>query len=141
MTARQPSASSEEVRRRMERQRRRDTKPERLLRSELHRRGLRYRVDRRVVSTVRARADIVFGPAGVAVFVDGCFWHMCPKHGSLPHRNRDWWREKLEANRQRDRRVDRELRREGWAVVRVWEHEDTSAAADEIQSVVADRLT
>ena len=79
-----PVASSTEALRRMRRQRRRDTAPELLLRRELHRLGLRYRVNRTVLPGVRRRADVVFARARVAVFVDGCFWHSCPRHRTAP---------------------------------------------------------
>lgn len=121
----------------MSRQGRRDTKPEMELRSELHRRGLRYRVDRAVLPDLRRRrADIVFGPARVAVFVDGCFWHSCPEHGNLPKANRDWWREKLRGNVERDRHTDQRLREAGWDPVRIWEHEDPIAAADLVEALI-----
>lgn len=127
------------MRRRMKRQARRDTKPELELRSILHRRGLRYRVDRRVIRAVRSRADLVFGPTRVAVFVDGCFWHACPWHGTLPRKNGAWWREKLAGNRVRDRRTDRILREAGWVVIRVWEHQDMEKAATRVETVVRGR--
>lgn len=117
----------------------RDTGPELALRRELHRRGLRYRVDIRPVRGVRSRADLVFGPARVAVYVDGCFWHGCPDHGVLPKSNREWWRAKLEANLLRDRATDATLQRLGWAVARVWEHEDPADAADRVERLVRAR--
>lgn len=110
----------------------RDTSPELMLRRELHRRGLRYRVHRRPAPHLRTTADIVFGPARVAVFVDGCFWHRCPQHSVMPKQNGEWWRSKLEGNVARDRRDDRVLDEQGWRVIRVWEHEDPEAAADRI---------
>lgn len=116
-----------------------DTGPERRLRSELHRRGLRFRLQRRVEPDVRTKVDITFGPARVAVFVDGCFWHMCPEHGTLPKANHDWWLDKLMANVSRDRRVDRELAERGWLVIRVWEHEDPTIAAERISRAVLAR--
>jgi DNA mismatch endonuclease (patch repair protein) len=70
----------------------------------------------------RVRPDFVFRRQRVALFVDGCFWHGCPRHGTLPAGNRPFWRRKLAGNRTRDRRVNRALRRLGWRVVRVWEH-------------------
>jgi DNA mismatch endonuclease (patch repair protein) len=57
------------------------------------------------------------------VFVDGCFWHGCPRHGTLPKGNARFWREKIARNREREREVDRELRRRGWRVLRIREHE------------------
>src|SRR5262245_31016769 len=100
-----PVASSPAIRARMQRQARRDTAPELALRRALHSRGLRYRVDAKVVGA-RRRADVVFSTAKVAVFVDGCFWHTCPLHGTVPKSNRDWWVAKLAANAERDRATD-----------------------------------
>ncbi len=134
-----PGASSEEIRRRMERQARRDTKPELALRRELWRRGLRYRVDVAPISGLRRRADVVFTRARVAVYVDGCYWHSCPDHATVPRANREWWVAKLEANVKRDRDTDARLRSAGWEVVRVWEHETIVDAANRIESVVRER--
>jgi DNA mismatch endonuclease (patch repair protein) len=120
----------------MSRQRRHDTGPEMALRSELHRRGLRFRVHLRPVSGVRREADIVFPGARVAVFVDGCFWHGCPEHRTYPRRNAPFWLEKIEANRRRDIETDTLLSRAGWHSVRVWEHEPARAAADTVEAVV-----
>jgi DNA mismatch endonuclease (patch repair protein) len=69
------------------------------------------------------KPDFVFRKQRLAVFVDGCFWHGCPKHANLPVGNREFWQKKLDANRKRDRLVMRELRRRGWRVMRIWEHE------------------
>lgn len=71
---------------------------------------------------VFGRPDFVFRKPRVAVFVDGCFWHGCPKHGTWPKQNAAFWREKIGRNRARDRKVTRRLRAEGWTVVRIWEH-------------------
>lgn len=122
----------------MERQRRRDTKPELALRRSVWRLGLRYRVDVAPIPG-RRRADLVFTRARVAVYVDGCFWHRCPSHGTMPKANREWWTAKLEANVQRDRDTDRRLAAAGWIVVRVWEHEPTDEAAKRVADVVRRR--
>ena len=114
----------------------RDTGPEMALRSELHGRGLRFRVDRAPVQGVRSRADVVFGPDRVAVYVDGCFWHCCPQHGTMPKANAEFWEAKLERNRQRDAETDAALRERGWEVVRVWEHEEVGEAADRVEDVL-----
>lgn len=119
----------------------RDTGPELALRSELHRLGLRYRVNTRPVSELRVNADVVFGPARVAVFVDGCFWHRCPLHFTMPKSNRGWWEAKLMRNVERDRAADTELTLRGWHVMRVWEHEDPARAAREILRTVRRRQT
>jgi len=106
------------------------------LRSELHRRGLRYRVDAQPLRGLRRRADVVFPTARVAVFVDGCFWHGCPAHMTWPEANAAWWREKIERTRARDRDTDARLGDAGWTVVRIWEHEDAQAAADRVAHAV-----
>jgi DNA mismatch endonuclease (patch repair protein) len=118
----------------------RDTKPEFELRRILHSRGLRYRVDRPVLPEVRRRADLVFARTRVVVFVDGCFWHGCPEHATWPKRNAEFWREKIETNRLRDRDTDKRLAAAGWRVERVWEHEDIAVAADRIEQLVRDAL-
>jgi DNA mismatch endonuclease (patch repair protein) len=82
------------------------------------------------------RADIVFTAAKVAVFVDGCFWHQCPDHGTMPKRNAEFWREKLRHNVERDRKVDLALILSGWAVVRCWEHEEPSDVLPRIASAL-----
>ena len=130
MVAPRPSASSPTIRRRMQNQRRRDTAPEIALRKELHRLGFRFRVDHPVLRGVLRRADIAFTRARVAVFVDGCFWHSCPVHGTSPKANAEWWRDKLAANVRRDRATDDALRAAGWEVVRIWEHSDVVSAAE-----------
>lgn len=68
------------------------------------------------------RPDFVFQKLRIAVFVDGCFWHGCPRHFIKPKGNAKFWRDKIAANRARDRKVNRTLRRLGWKVVRVWQH-------------------
>ena len=118
--------------------RRRDTKPELALRRALHGRGLRYRKDLRLdlAGGARVRPDIAFTARRVAVFVDGCFWHACPQHGTRPAANTWYWDPKLAKNVQRDRAADAALAQAGWAVVRVWEHESVDAAV----SAVVDAL-
>jgi DNA mismatch endonuclease (patch repair protein) len=71
---------------------------------------------------IHGRPDFVFPKNRIAVFVDGCFWHGCPRHFTLPSNNRKFWTEKLAANQARDRQVTRTLRAAGWRVVRIWEH-------------------
>lgn len=116
----------------MARQARRDTAPEVALRQELHRRGLRFRVEYPLPGLPRRRADIAFTRARIAIFVDGCFWHGCPEHKGKPAANAAWWQAKLERNRARDRETDVHLESEGWTVLRFWEHEDIIAAGNRI---------
>lgn len=132
-------ASSPATRVVMQANRSTNTGPEMALRRELHRMGLRYRVDRWPLPSGRTRADIVFGPSKVAVFVDGCFWHQCPKHGTMPKSNVTFWEAKLRRNVQRDRESDRILSSAGWLVIRVWEHENCSLAAQLIAAQVRAR--
>ncbi|QII08615.1 very short patch repair endonuclease [Rhodococcoides fascians A25f] len=119
---------------RLSKQKRRDTKPEVALRRALHRRGLRYFVDRAPLKGMRRRADLVFPRRKVAVYVDGCFWHSCPVHATKPRNNAQWWADKLAANVARDRDTDEKLLAEGWRVVRIWEHEDPAIAADRVEN-------
>jgi DNA mismatch endonuclease (patch repair protein) len=128
--------SSHEASRRMVRVRQQGTGAELDLRRSLHRRGLRYRVHVQLLAKPRRIADIVFRGAHVAVFVDGCFWHGCPKHGSWPKSNADFWREKIETNRLRDADTDQRLSALGWKTVRIWEHEDPSDAANRIAELI-----
>jgi DNA mismatch endonuclease (patch repair protein) len=120
----------------MSRTGRRDTRPEVQLRRLLHARGLRYRVDQRVLAEVRRRADLVFPGARVVVFVDGCFWHGCPEHATWPKHNAEFWREKIRANQKRDRDTDQRLAVAGWQPVHVWEHEDPTEAADRVEQLI-----
>jgi len=120
----------------MQRQGRRDTKPELLIRRELHRRGHRYYVDRAPLPGLRRRADLVFPRLKVAVYVDGCFWHVCPLHGTIPRTNRNWWIAKLEANVCRDRDTDERLAAASWRSIRVWEHELLSVAVERVEQAL-----
>ncbi|MCD0453363.1 very short patch repair endonuclease [Actinocorallia sp. API 0066] len=119
----------------------RDTKPELALRSAIHKRGLRYRVDARPVEGLRRRADVVFPREQIAVFSDGCYWHGCPEHYRPAKRNnQEFWSDKISKNRARDRDTDAQLIDAGWLVIRVWEHEDPVGAADRIAHAVRERL-
>jgi len=86
-----------------------------------------------VPSNRRRTIDIAFTRARLAVYVDGCFWHGCPEHGTQPLTNREWWQWKLARNKARDEDTELELRAAGWTVHRVWEHEDVVASADRIE--------
>lgn len=135
---RRPPASSKDALKRMQSARRRDTGPEIALRRVLHAHGFRFRIDRPILSSNR-RADIVFTRARVAVFIDGCFWHCCPIHGTFPKANAAWWADKLKTNHLRDLDTNRKLRKGGWHVERVWEHEAPLKAAARIMGAVQSR--
>jgi DNA mismatch endonuclease (patch repair protein) len=111
--------------------RRADTKCEVRLRQALHALGLRFRKDLLIrAGSVRTKADVVFTRARVAVFVDGCFWHVCPEHFHMPKSNLGYWEPKLRANVERDERATAALEGDGWEVVRIWEHVPPDDAAE-----------
>jgi DNA mismatch endonuclease (patch repair protein) len=120
----------------MQGNRRRDTKPEMAVRRAVHALGLRYRVDTRPLPDLNRRADLVFTRAKVAVFVDGCYWHGCPAHGTTAKTNATYWGPKIRRNRDRDGETDHLLVEAGWVSMRIWEHEDALEAAERIASVV-----
>ena len=116
---------------------RKDTRPETALRSALHRQGMRFRKDLPIRTAHRlVRPDIVFTRQKLAVFVDGCFWHGCPDHGTMPGRNSEWWRWKIGRNQARDRDTDEKLNALGWTVIHIWEHEDSDDAAELVAHAV-----
>jgi len=117
--------------------RQKGTDAEIVLRRELYRRGLRYRVDYEVMKKPRRVADVAFPRLKIAIFVDGCFWHGCPEHASWPKRNAEFWRQKIEANRHRDADTNDRLRSMGWMVLRFWEHESPIKAAEVVAQTVA----
>lgn len=118
--------------------RRVDTKAEVKLRRVLHGLGLRYRTDHLIrAGGLRTHADLAFTSVSLAVFVDGCFWHCCPDDFRMPGSNLDYWGPKLAANVARDRRVDAALRDSGWSVLRVWEHQSATDAAEGVLRALA----
>lgn len=92
-------------------------------------------------ASVFGKPDFVFRRERVAVFVDGCFWHGCPRHATKPANNRAFWQAKLARNAERDREVTRELRKAGWRVVRVWECALTRARRTRTAARIARSLT
>src|SRR5574341_1368081 len=134
-----PAPSSEAALNRMKAAKPRDTAPEKALRTALHSRGLRFRLDERPISRLNRKADIVFRSAKVAIFVDGCFWHGCPIHGTQAKANAEFWSQKISRNRERDMDTTRCLRAAGWKVIRVWEHLDTEKAAEKIYGSLVKR--
>jgi DNA mismatch endonuclease, patch repair protein len=120
--------------------RRSNTRPELAIRSEVHRRGLRFRKDFRLdLGAVKPRPDLAFTRRRVAVFVDGCFWHCCPVHGKSPSQNTGYWNPKLARNQERDRLQEKALEAAGWTVLRIWEHEETVEAADRVEELLRSR--
>lgn len=131
-----PGSSGAEVSRRMSRLRRRDNERELSLRRALHAEGFRFRVTYPVPGARRRTIDIAFTRRRVAVFLDGCFWHGCPAHGTDPRSNSAWWAQKIAANRARDADTDEHLASLGWRVVRIWEHEDLREAAQRVRDAL-----
>lgn len=132
-----PKPTSTDVSARMRRNPRRDTGPEIALRRELHARGLRFRKDFLLRAKGRSvRPDVVFTRARIAVFIDGCFWHCCPEHGTQPRQNQSYWGPKLARNVARDRAVNEALAADGWLVLRSWEHEPVGEIADRVEDAV-----
>ena len=117
----------------------RDTRPELAIRRELHRRGLRYRVNVSVPGMPRRTIDVAWKGRRVAVFIDGCYWHGCREHSSAPKVNSDYWGPKTENNRRRDRETGQFLQERGWVVLRLWEHESVKEVADAIELCVRSR--
>lgn len=132
-----PGSSSELASRRMSQLQRRDTAPELAVRRRLHSLGLRYRVAYPVPGQGRRTIDIAFTRAKFAVFIDGCFWHGCPTHGTSPRSNSEWWREKIDANQTRDRGTEELLVGIGWTYLRFWEHDDPHEVTRSITSEIA----
>ena len=130
----QPGASSPQISNRMRVLKRRDNGPELAVRHALHAAGLRYRVTWPVPEQRRRTIDVAFTRARLAVYIDGCFWHGCPIHGTSPKANAAWWAEKIAANRARDRDVAAQLAALGWTVMRFWEHEDPEEVARQIRA-------
>jgi DNA mismatch endonuclease (patch repair protein) len=124
--------------------RRRDTKPELRLRSLLHARGLRFRVDHpiRVAGYPRPiRPDVAFTKARVAVFWDGCYWHGCDDSGCRDRprptiKNGEYWLPKIANNRDRDGRQTSALEADGWIVLRFWGHESPDESAELVERTV-----
>jgi DNA mismatch endonuclease (patch repair protein) len=109
------------------------SRPELAVQSELARLGSDFEANLTVPGLAsRVSVDIAFVDARLAVFIDGCFWHSCPDHGFQPRSNVEYWKSKLERNRVRDELVDRYLTAQGWAVLRIWEHDDARSAAFKI---------
>ena len=139
--SRAPAASSSAVRNVMLANQSSNTAPERLLRSALFKAGLRFRQNVRPVAELKCEADIVLRGRRLCIFVDGCFWHGCPKHFGCPKTNASWWNEKIAATRARDRSQSALLRAAGWNVIRVWEHEITPSTLSSVVKKISAKIT
>ena len=134
-----PWASSDAARKAMKSNRSRDTHAELAVRRLVHAAGLRYRVNARPEPELRRTADLLFRRARVAVFIDGCYWHGCPEHFTMPASNTAYWTAKIARNRERDRDTTSLLEERGWLVLRFWEHDAPVRVADVIAAFVDER--
>jgi DNA mismatch endonuclease (patch repair protein) len=104
----------------MSRIRAKNTQPEIILRKAISKTGIRgYRLNYRLLG----KPDIVFPKRKIAIFIDGCFWHKCPKCFKKPATNKKFWLEKIEGNKRRDKKVNRHYKKMGWKIIRIWEHD------------------
>ena len=110
----------------------RDTGPELSIRKQLFALGMRYRVNYRPVAEVRRTIDIAFPRQQLAIFIDGCFWHGCPDHGTTPKTNHDFWSTKIARTKERDVDTVARLESEGWTCLRYWEHDDPDRVVSDI---------
>jgi DNA mismatch endonuclease, patch repair protein len=133
-----PNPSSAAVSARMSQARTAGTRPELSLRRQLYRMGLRYRIQYIVKGLPRRTIDIAFPAARLAVFIDGCFWHGCGLHRSIPKSNARWWAQKLAGNKDRDKNTDERLTDLGWHVIRFWEHDEVADMVEAVRSALAD---
>ena len=136
MAAYESWASSPASRKVMQGNRSRDTSPELAVRRRLHAAGLRFRVAHRPEPGLNRTADIVFTKQRIAVFIDGCYWHACPKHRTVARTNASYWSEKLARNVARDADTTSQLQDAGWTVLRFWEHEDPETVATAVAVAV-----
>ena len=123
----------------MQGNRSRDTKAEIAVRRLVHAQGLRYRVNGRPEADLRRTADLLFTRTRVAVFIDGCYWHGCPEHFTMPATNLDYWSAKIGRNQARDTETTCRLEERGWLVLRFWEHESPSSVAERVGQMVRAR--
>lgn len=109
-----------------------NTQPEIAIRKLIWKKGYKYRIGHGLIG----KPDMVFPSYGVTVFIDGCFWHGCPKHCRIPSSNVKYWKQKISGNKQRDNRINRQLKKDGWKVIRVWEHEIKKNLEKAVQRVI-----
>ena len=118
----------------MSRIKNKDSGIETLFRKELWRNGFRYRKNS---GKYFGKPDVVLKKYKSVVFIDSCFWHGCKEHCRMPKSNRAYWNKKIQGNRKRDKSVNKDLRKEGWLVVRIWEHD----VLHHLQSVIKKIIT
>ena len=132
-----PPAKSPQVSDEMRRMPEKSTGPEMKVRKALFKLGFRYRVQYPIPGTQRRSIDIAFPRRKIAIFVDGCFWHGCGEHRTIPKNNYKWWKEKIGKNRDRDHDTDERLRSAGWMVLRYWEHDLAEKIVEDVQKLMS----
>ncbi len=108
------------------------TQPEIIVRKLIWREGYRYRIGH----GLPGKPDMVFPAYKTAVFIDGCFWHACPKHCRMPSSNIRYWKRKISGNQKRDKKINRQLKKEGWRVIRIWEHDIKKSPAKMTNKII-----
>lgn len=103
---------------------------------ELWKRGMRFRKN---VRGMIGTPDIAIKKYKIVIFIDSCFWHLCPIHGKIPKSNIEFWKKKLERNRERDKEVTEYYKKRDWNIMRIWEHEikeDLDSVVDKIVDMI-----
>lgn len=132
-------ASSASARMTMQGNRGRDTTAELAVRRLVHANGLRYKVNARPEADLRRTSDLLFTRVRFAVFIDGCYWHGCSQHFTMPATNSAYWSAKIGGNQERDLETTTWLEQRGWLVLRFWEHETPESVAEQISRMVHQR--
>jgi DNA mismatch endonuclease (patch repair protein) len=115
-----------------------NTRPEGRLRAEFDARNFHYEMHKAITTgSGVVTVDFAFRKQRVAVMADGCFWHRCTRHRTIPRAHHAWWAAKLARTVARDSRQRRALRRDGWIVLRVWEHESVMRASARVERALA----
>lgn len=135
-----PIPSSQAAINRMKAVRSKNTAPEKALQTALRSKGLNFQINVKPIKYLNRKADIVINAAKVAIFVDGCFWHGCPIHGTHSKANPEFWENKIAQNKSRDLDTNYELKKYGWKVIRIWEHEDPELVSKMIFGIIKRRL-
>lgn len=110
-----------------------NTNPELVFRKILYKNGIRYRLHYKI----DGKPDIVIVSKKIAIFIDGCFWHKCPKCYRQPNSNLDYWLPKIQRNVMRDKAVNNNLKSKGWRVIRIWEHQIKKAPNKALDKVLS----
>lgn len=134
-----PKPSSSAAKSRMEAAKPKNTLPEIKLQTALAELGINFETDVKPIEDLHRRADVLIREGKIAIFVDGCFWHGCPIHGTQAKANAEFWADKIKRNQERDLDTNEHLEAAGWTVIRIWEHEDPNDAAKQIADIIKEK--